>query len=99
MLSPHAVRRREVVYPCQVLELIHWRLLARDPELVFEFPRRSDAHPQLLPLHLFLLKVIEWVGATRIRPHIREGDLLGRAPLQQKLAIGRTEDKGGECAM
>ena len=35
---PTSIRRREIVYPRQVLELVYRRLLARDPELVFEFP-------------------------------------------------------------
>jgi len=99
MLSPHAVRRREIVYPRQVLELVHRCLLARDPELVVELSRRGNADPQLVLLHLFLFKVIERVRAARIRPHIGEGDLLRRALLQQELAVGWAEDEGGERAM
>ena len=99
MLSPHAVRRREIVYPRQVLELVYRRLLARDPELMFELSRRRNAHTQLVLLHLFLVKVVERVRAARVRPHVGEGDLLRRALLQQELAVGRAEDKGGEGAM
>ena len=87
------------MYPRQVLELVDGSLLARDPELVLELPRRRDAHPELVLLHLLLLKVVEWVRAARIRPHIGEGNLLGCPLLQQELAVGRTEDKGGERAM
>jgi len=99
MLSPHAVRWREIVYPRQVLELVYGCLFARDPELMIELSRRRNAHPQMVLFHLFLLEVIERVRAARIRPHIGEGDLLRRALLQQELAIGRAEYKGGEGAM
>jgi len=66
---------------------------------MFELPCRGNAHAQLVPLLFFLLKVIERVRAARVRPHIREGYLLRGTLLQQKLAIGRTEDKRGERAM
>lgn len=87
------------MYPRQVLELVDGSLLARDPELVLELPRRRNSHAELVLLHLLLLKVVKWVRAARIRPHIWERNLLGCALLQQELAVGRTEDKGGERAM
>jgi len=49
------------MYPRQVLELVHGRLFARDPELVLELSRRGNAHPQLVLLHLLLVKVVERV--------------------------------------
>ena len=87
------------MYPRQVLELVDGGLLARDAELVLELPRRRNAHSELVLLLLLLLKVVEWVGAAGIRPHIRECNLLGCALLQQELAVRRAEDKGGERAM
>lgn len=38
MLSPHAIRWGKVVYPCQVLELIHRCLATWDTELMFQLP-------------------------------------------------------------
>jgi len=61
MFSPLSVRGSEIMYPRQVLELVHGRLFARDPELVLELSRRGNAHPQLVLLHLLLVKVVERV--------------------------------------
>lgn len=87
------------MYPREVLELIHRRLLTRDTQLVFELARRSYAHTELVLLDLLLFKVIERVRAARVCPHVGERDLLARALLEQQLPIARSEHECGERAV
>ncbi len=99
MLSPDTVRWCKVVNLGEVLELIHRSLTWRDPKLVFQFPGCRHTHTELLSLDFLLLKVIEGVRAACVRPHVREGDLLCGALLEQQLAIAWSEDESGECAV
>lgn len=76
MFSPSAVRRRQVVYPGQVLKLVDGSLGLRDAELVLQLPRGCHSDAELLCFNLLLLEVVQRVRTTCVRPHVREGDLL-----------------------
>ena len=99
MFTPHPVRRGQIMYLGQVLKLAHGRLRARYAEFVLKLPRCSDPHAKLVHLDLLLFKVVQRVRAARIRPHVREGDLLRCALLQEQFPVRWTEDKCRECAM
>lgn len=99
MLAPETVGRREVMYPRQVLELVDRSLAGRDAELVLELAGRSNTYAELVLLDLLLFEVVEGVRATSVRPHVREGDLLGGTLLQEQLAVARTEDERGKRAV
>ncbi len=62
--------------PRQVLEAVDGSLLRGYPQLVFQLPTRRNLHAPLRLFDLLLREVIEWVRAARIRPHIRERNLL-----------------------
>jgi len=96
VFTPHPIGRCQVVDPCKVVELIQGRLARRDPELMLEFPYRSNLDAVLVLLNLLLLEVIERVRAAGVGPHVREGDLLRGPLLEEKFAVGGAEDEDGE---
>ena len=87
------------MYPGQVLELIHGRLARRDAEFVLQLPRSSGTDTELILLDLLFFKVVQWVGAAGVGPHVGEGDFLGGALLEEQLAVGRAEYECGEGAV
>lgn len=99
MLPPKTIRRCQVVYPGEVLELVDGGLLLGNAQLVLELARSCEPHTELVLLHLLLLKVVQRVRAAGVSPHIWEGDLLGCPLLQQKLAILGPEDERREGAV
>lgn len=48
---------------------------------------------KLVLLDLLLFKIVQWMRAASIRPHIRKGDLFGCAFLKQQFTIGGSEDE------
>ena len=99
MFSPQAIARSKVVYAREVLEAVDGRLAGRDAELVLELAARGDAHAALARLLALGGEVVERVRAARVRPHVRERDLLRRALLQEQLPVARPEDERGEGAV
>jgi hypothetical protein len=81
------------VYPRQILKFVHRRLPLRYTKLMFKLARSSHTYtPSVLGL-LFSLKIVQWVRATGVGPHVWECDLFRRTLLEQKLAIRWAEDK------
>jgi hypothetical protein len=99
MFTPESARRREVVDAGEVLEGLRWDLRLRDAELVLKLACGGDLDAAVGVLVLLGVKVVERVRAARVRPHVRERDLLRRALLEEQAAVGRAEDKGGEGAV
>lgn len=83
----------------KVLELVHGRLVTRDAELVLELAASRNTNTELVCLNLLFGEVIEGVRAAGVGPHIREGDLLRCALLEEELAVGGAEDKAREGTM
>ena len=83
----------------QVLEFVNRCLALGDPEFMLQLAGGSDTDTKLVFLNLLGLKVIQWMGATSVGPHIREGNFLGSSLLEQELPVGGSEDKGRECSM
>ena len=98
MFSPQAIARSKVVYAREVLEAVDRRLALRDAELVLELALRCPSYADLMRL-LELALDGKRVRAARVRPHVRERDLLARALLQEQLPVRGPEDERGEGAV
>jgi hypothetical protein len=100
MLSPLAITGGFVVNPSEKLKLVQWHLLGLDTQLVTELPLSSALHTQYSSIKLgtSLARNSKRVGAAGVGPHVREGDLLGGALLEQKAIVG-VEQENRESAM
>jgi len=107
--SPRTVRDRvgrPVVQPRQVLEAVQRKLGWLDPQLVLQLADRRALRPWhrprrhiVGPIDFSRLEPDQLVRATRVGPHAREGDLGGRALLEEQPSLGhgeiRREEEGG----
>ena len=102
VLAPLPIARREVVDPRQKLQGRGRDLIRRDPELMPQFPLRRSLRALDITRQIAVARlgrVCEGVAAAGVGPHVREGDLLARALLQQQ-PLGRgVEEKDGEGAV
>lgn len=96
VFTPNIVMGCKVVNSGQVLELIDGGLILGNPKLVLKLARCRDPNTQLILLDLLLLKVIEWVRAACVRPHVGECDLFRCTLLEQEFPIGRPEHERRE---
>lgn len=97
VLSPLAITGRLVVDAGEELELVQRHLLWLDTQLVFQLALRRALHTQhgRIELRARLSGDAQGVGAAGVRPHVGEGDLLGRTLLKQQ-ALVRVEEENGE---
>lgn len=96
MLSPLAITRGLVVNPGEKLELFQWHLLGLNTQLVAELPLSSALHTQYssIKLSTSLARDSKRMGAAGVGPHVREGDLLRGALLEQKAIVGVKQENG-----
>ena len=76
----------------EVHVLIKSDLRVRDTELVLELSLSCPSHSDLVNL-IDLSLDSQRMGAARVGPHVRERDFLRRATLEEKLAVGWTEEE------
>mmetsp|Transcript_14506 Transcript_14506/g.43587 ORF Transcript_14506/g.43587 Transcript_14506/m.43587 type:complete len:789 (-) Transcript_14506:136-2502(-) len=83
-----------VVHAREELHGLHRHVAGADAELVVELAHGGALHAGHAPerhiqrrVHLGGVEAVERVRAARVRPHVREGDLVRRALLQQELAL------------
>lgn len=100
MLSPLSVAWSFVVDSGEELELLDWYLFGLNSELVVQFPLRSTfhAHDSGVKFSASLSGDSQGVGAAGVGPHVREGDLLAGALLEQEALVG-IEQENGKGAM
>jgi hypothetical protein len=99
MFAPQPTARSKVVYLCEILHFINGCLILWNSQLVFELATSGDFHAALLLFNLLLVEIVKRMRTARVRPHVREGNLLSCPLLEEELATRRIEDEGGEGAM
>jgi hypothetical protein len=97
MLSPLAIARRLVVYPCEEFEIVNGHLRGRDAELMVQFPHRRSAHSlyRSIESDASLTGYAQRMRTACVCPHVGECDLLGCALLKKK-AVLRVEEEDGK---
>lgn len=100
MLSPFAITGRLVVDAGEELKLVQRHLLRFDTKLVFQLALRRALHAQhgRIELRARLSRDAQGMGAAGVRPHVGEGDLLGRTLLKQQTLV-RVEKEYGESTV
>ena len=61
MFAPRTIAWRQIMYPCEILELVDRRLRPRDPQLMLQLAARSNTHAALVLHVLLLFEIVEWV--------------------------------------
>lgn len=80
------------------LEVLNGHLLGLDTEFVVQLPLRSMLHAQdsSIKFRSSFAGNTQWVGAAGVGPHVREGNFLAGALLEQKAFAGiEQEDREG----
>ena len=96
MFSPFSIAGGLVVNASEKFELIQRHLFSLNSQLVVQLPLRGALHTQngRVELSASLTWDTQGVRAASVGPHVREGDLLGGALLEEQLVLVVEEEDG-----